>query len=52
MAETDANYIHRHWDSTCGGGVWWTDHHGYYKNAITNELFLELTAWLHNTIRG
>jgi predicted alpha-1,6-mannanase (GH76 family) len=51
MAETDANYMHRYWTGTCGGGVYWrTTRH--YKNAITNEVFLELTAWLHNTIRG
>lgn len=52
MAETDANYIHEAWDSTCGGGVWWQRNPGYYKNAISNELFLELTAWLHNSIPG
>jgi hypothetical protein len=52
MAETDANYIHQDWTSACGGGVWWQRSPAYYKNAIANELFLELTAWLHNNVRG
>jgi hypothetical protein len=52
MAETEADYIHEGWGGACGGGVWWLRNPGYYKNAISNELFLELTAWLHNTING
>ena len=51
MAETVADHIHKFWDGRCGGGVWWTTARTY-KNAITNEIFLELTAWLHNSIQG
>ena len=50
MAETIADYIHQDWDGTCGGGVWWQRSPRSYKNAISNELFLELTAWLHSRI--
>jgi predicted alpha-1,6-mannanase (GH76 family) len=48
-AETIAHYIHLDWTSTCGGGVWWRRSSPYDKNAIANELFLELTGWLYNT---
>lgn len=52
MARTIFADITGGWDaSTCGGGVWWSKAHTY-KNAIANELFLEVAARLHERVSG
>ncbi|WP_433888947.1 glycoside hydrolase family 76 protein [Streptomyces sp. CA-111067] len=51
-AVTIASYVNGLWDTgTCGGGVWW-DRERTYKNAVTNALWVRLTAALHNRIAG
>ena len=45
MAETIFTDMSGGWDTACGGGIWWKkDRH--YKNAIANELFLDVAAKL------
>jgi predicted alpha-1,6-mannanase (GH76 family) len=45
MAQTIIADMIQGWDTTCGGGVWWSKDRSY-KNAIPNELFLTLAARL------
>jgi predicted alpha-1,6-mannanase (GH76 family) len=45
MAETIFADMSGGWDTTCGGGIWWSKDRGY-KNAIANELFLSVAAHL------
>ena len=44
-AQRDVDFMWSHHDDVCGGGLWWTVNHGY-KNAISNELFVQAAAEL------
>lgn len=53
IAKEDEAYIYKYWQpDTCKGGIIWDIKNETYKNAISNELYLELTAALHNLIPG
>lgn len=52
IAKLDEAYMRDYWDDRCGGGIVWDIPSNSYKNAISNSLYLKLTASLHNAIPG
>ena len=44
-AQRDVDFMWGNHDDVCGGGLWWTVNRGY-KNAISNELFVQAAAEL------
>ncbi|KAI1131461.1 glycoside hydrolase family 76 protein [Nemania abortiva] len=53
LAKEDEAYMYDYWNTTtCNGGLIWNIPNRTYHNAISNELYLELTATLHNLIPG
>ena len=53
MAQTIFADLVTQWDTTtCGGGIWWSKNlpREAYKNAVTNEIFLSISASLANRV--
>ena len=50
-AEHDDDYMSAYWASSCGGGLWWSTSEANL-NAVENEVYLELSAALHNVLPG
>jgi Glycosyl hydrolase family 76/Ricin-type beta-trefoil lectin domain/IPT/TIG domain len=50
-AEWDDDYMSAYWSGSCGGGLWWSTSETNI-NAVENEVYLELSAALHNTLTG
>lgn len=45
IAQQGIDFMWNNHDDTCGGGLWWTTNRSY-KNAISNELFIQAAAEL------
>lgn len=53
ISKLDEAYIAQYWsDSVCGGGVYVDIRSLTYKNAIANQLYIQLCASLHNRVPG